>query len=457
MDNRKKEANDISINDMDYLKITSDIKESPRIQKTEYIRQQMLKRRAMEDALMEDLKQEQSVIDSFRDQINDGMIQTEELSRYNQEFNENMTEQIYLLHGISKDKLEGMQECKNAFRRGYSIVLFLLSTALTILCGALHGFQSGICLLMLAITGLEGAMLAQDNSLDHYPLLRLINRVLFPLLCPLMMTMFVCYELGFAPYDFLLPYIAMAGIVLLFLSAVPYFIYDPYKGMGKHMRNAKAEIKVVEKVAKKEISKNQRIRVKEEKENLAKQAKEDRRQEILAKKEAKEAEKQERIAKKETEKEERNAQKAAQRLPKKNASTTETPAEAAVETAPVNTAEAEQTAATPNAEAGATAQAVVTTAVEANTTPQVTATPVVKTDTAPQVATKVPTEIAPEKSEAEPAQKSDLSETSTKQTDIPEIPTEQAAKPETPKKRRTRKKNPVIDITEGSQNLAAHS
>lgn len=311
MGNSKKEANGISVNEMDYLQITSNIKESPRIQKTEYIRQQMLKRRAMEDELMEHLKQEQSVIDSFRDQINDGLLQTEELSRYNQEFSENMTEQIYLLHGISKDKLEGMQECKNAFRRGYSIILFLLSTALVILCGALYGFQSEICLLMLAITGIEGAMLAQDRSLDQYPVLRLINRVLFPLLCPLMLTMFVCYEMGFAPYDVLLPYIAMAGIVILFLSAVPYFIYDPYKGLGKHMRNARAEIKVVEKVAKKEVIKNQRIRVKEEKKELAEQVKETRKQERDAKKEALEDA---RNAKKEAKKQARNTRKSSKKL-----------------------------------------------------------------------------------------------------------------------------------------------
>ncbi|MDE6686387.1 MAG: hypothetical protein K2K17_03635, partial [Lachnospiraceae bacterium] len=345
MGNSKKEANGISVNEMDYLQITSDIKESPRIQKTEYIRQQMLKRRAMEDELMEHLKQEQSVIDSFRDQINDGLLQTEELSRYNQEFSENMTEQIYLLHGISKDKLEGMQECKNAFRRGYSIILFLLSTALVILCGALYGFQSEICLLMLAITGIEGAMLAQDHSLDQYPVLRLINRVLFPLLCPLMLTMFVCYEMGFAPYDVLLPYIAMAGIVILFLSAVPYFIYDPYKGLGKHMRNARAEIKVVEKVAKKEVIKNQRIRVKEEKKELAEQAKEARKQERDAKKEALEDA---RNAKKEAKKQARNTRKLSKKqednpnetTAESTANTAETDSEKAAE-ATTNTAEAD--------------------------------------------------------------------------------------------------------------------
>lgn len=434
MENSKKEANGATINEMDYLQITSNIKESPRIQKTEYIRQQMLKRRAMEDALMEDLKQEQSVIDSFRDQINDGLIQTEELSRYNQEFRENMTDQIYLLHGISKDKLEGMMECKNAFRRGYSIVLFLLSTALTILCGALHGFQSEICLLMLALTGLEGAMLAQDNSLDHYPLLRLINRVLFPLLCPLMMAMFVCYELGFAPYSFLLPYIAMAGIVILFLSAVPYFIYDPYKGMGKHMRNAKAEIRVVEKVAKKEISKNQRIRIKEEKKELAEQAKEARKQERIAKKEAKVAEKQERTTVKSASTQEEAAPK--DTLQQQPFTQTDT-----VQKESVLTEEAKIEPKNQDAAAQITKPALTAGQTAAET-------PKSETDKKATETTKSGAEnetAEPTASSAKPADDSEKVE---------------AIKPEPPKKRRTRKKtpaNPVIDITEGAQNLAAKS
>ncbi|MDE6743600.1 MAG: hypothetical protein K2J95_06985 [Lachnospiraceae bacterium] len=449
MGNSKKEANGISVNEMDYLQITSDIKESPRIQKTEYIRQQMLKRRAMEDELMEHLKQEQSVIDSFRDQINDGLLQTEELSRYNQEFSENMTEQIYLLHGISKDKLEGMQECKNAFRRGYSIILFLLSTALVILCGALYGFQSEICLLMLAITGIEGAMLAQDRSLDQYPVLRLINRVLFPLLCPLMLAMFVCYEMGFAPYDVLLPYIAMAGIVILFLSAVPYFIYDPYKGLGKHMRNARAEIKVVEKVAKKEVIKNQRIRVKEEKKELAEQAKEARKQERDAKKEAledarnakKEAKKQARNTRKLSKKQEDNPNEATAEA---TANTAETDSEKTVTESTTNITEAdsekavsESTTYTTEADSEKTAAEATTNTAEAD--PE-------KTETESTTNT---IEVDSEKTAAEAT-------TNTAEADSEKAEGE-TTKPEPPKKRRSRKKNPVIDISEGAQNLAAQS
>lgn len=444
MENSKKEANGISVNDMDYLQITSNIKESPRIQKTEYIRQQMLKRRAMEDALMEDLKQEQSVIDSFRDQINDGLIQTEELSRYNQEFRDNMTDQIYLLHGISKDKLEGMQECKNAFRRGYSIVLFLLSTALTILCGALHGFHSEICLLMLAVTGLEGAMLAQDNSLDHYPILRLINRVLFPLLCPLMMAMFVCFELGFTPYDFLLPYIAMAGIVILFLSAVPYFIYDPYKGMGKHMRDAKAEIKIVEKVAKKEISKNQRIRIKEEKRDLAEQAKEARKQERIAKKEAKEAAKQERIAKRAAKKQEVPVQEDTIQQ-KEEVQQKESAQEESIQLEQLTQKDAIQ-------------QEQLTQ--KDNNQPE----QLIQKDTIQQESslTEEPQNESKkqETAQTDPEKEAVESTTETVKTTDKDSEKTETVKPEPPKKRRTRKKssaNPVIDITEGAQNLAAKS
>lgn len=292
MGNPKKTQNP-SVNDMDYLEITKEIKESPRIQKTEYIRQQMLKRREKEDELMAQLLQEQNVIDTFRDQISDGLRQTDELSRYNLELKENMTEQIYSLHGISMDKLEGMREYKNAMRKGCNIILFLLSVSLTVLCGVLYGFQSELCLLMLACIGVEGAILAINQS--DYPVISFLCRILYILIFPAMLGMFICYELKMPAYELILPYASIAGIIILVISVLPYFLYNPYRKVKKKLWDAKAQIKEVEKAARKEVDKNQKIREKEEKKEQIRQQKEDRAAQ-------KEAQKQTRITQKEVKK-----------------------------------------------------------------------------------------------------------------------------------------------------------
>ena len=94
------------------------IKESMRVQKTEYVRQQMIKRKEAEDALLLKLMEEQKVIDSLQKEIRDNLEQTEESSRYNQEVQEDINAQIYALHGISQDKMEGMREYKQAYYKG---------------------------------------------------------------------------------------------------------------------------------------------------------------------------------------------------------------------------------------------------------------------------------------------------------------------------------------------------
>ena len=314
-----------SVNDMDYLEITKEIKESPRIQKTEYIRQQMLKRREKEDELMAQLLQEQNVIDTFRDQISDGLRQTDELSRYNLELKENMTEQIYSLHGISMDKLEGMREYKNAMRRGCNIILFLLSVSLTVLCGVLYGFQSELCLLMLACIGVEGAILAIDRS--DYPVISFLCRIIYILIFPAMLGMFICYELEMSAYELILPYASIAGIIILVISALPYFLYNPYRKVKKKLWDAKAQIKEVEKAARKEVDKNQKIREKEEKKEQIRQQKEDRAAQRASQKQArieqKEAKKQARIAQKEAKKQDLTLQEETQKAVAAEAITTE--------------------------------------------------------------------------------------------------------------------------------------
>ena len=50
MEETKKEEQSISISEMEYLPVTKSVRESMRVQKTEYIRQQMRKRQEQEDA-----------------------------------------------------------------------------------------------------------------------------------------------------------------------------------------------------------------------------------------------------------------------------------------------------------------------------------------------------------------------------------------------------------------------
>lgn len=277
MKNNQSEDQSLTINDMEYLPVTNNVKESLRVQKTEYIRQQMRKRQEQEDALMAQLLQEQRIIDGLQEKINENLEQTEESSKYNKEFRESMNAQIYALHGVSEDKLEGMREYKNAYYQGCAFSLFLLSAALIILCGILHGFQSEICIFMLAYTGIEGALLAQENK--RLKFVDWLCKLLYLLMFPAMMVMFVCYELGYTEYGLFMPYATIAGISILILATISYFLYNPYRSVKKKIRDAKEHIEDIEKTAKKEVRKNEKKRAKEESKLHRQLKKEDKQQE----------------------------------------------------------------------------------------------------------------------------------------------------------------------------------
>lgn len=238
------------------------LKENLRVQKTAYIKQQLERQRAAEDARMERLQQEQEVIQSLRESIDESMWQTEEARKYNQEFQEHVNMQIYESKGITGDKLMGMREYENALYRGSAAVLFLLSLVLIVLCGVLHGFGSDVCLLMFAYTAMEGALLSQEKK--QRPVLDFICRILYILTFPTMLVMFVCYELEYEAYGVFLPYAVILGVFVTVLGTISYFLYDPYIQDKKRLRNAQNQIREIERIAEKEVRKKHRIREKEE-------------------------------------------------------------------------------------------------------------------------------------------------------------------------------------------------
>lgn len=275
MDGKKTEdEQSISINDMDYMPITKNIKESVRVQKTEYIRQQLKQRQEAEDALLVRLMQEQQVIDSLQGQIHENLEQTELSGKFNKEFKERINSQIYELHGVSNDKLEGMREYKNAYYQGCAAALFAMSAALILLCGFLHGFGSQLCLFMFSYTAVEGALLAQSKK--RRKIVDWLCRGLYLLLFPLMLGMFVCYELGYPQYSQFLPYLTAAGIVILIFATLSFFLFNPYRGVKRNVREAKAHISDIEKIAGKEVKRNLKKRRREEKRMRKKARREER-------------------------------------------------------------------------------------------------------------------------------------------------------------------------------------
>lgn len=153
--------------------------------------------------------------------------------------------------------------------------MFFLSAALIVLCGVLHGFQSEICLLMLSLTGMEGALLVREK--ERLNVLDKIFRLLYLLLFPVMLVMFVCYELKYPEYEQFLPYLVIASVVILIFAAASFFFYNPYRGAGRKARDARDHIEDIEKSARKEVRKNKKSIEKELKKQNRRLKKEEKR------------------------------------------------------------------------------------------------------------------------------------------------------------------------------------
>lgn len=134
---------------------------------------------------------------------------------------------------------------------GGCVCAVFLSLILVAVCGVLHGFGSELCIFMAFYTAIEGTLLS--NGRKQAAFFEVLIKVLYLLLYPVMLTVFVCYELKFKEYDMLVPIFVIAGVVVLMLGAVSYFAYDPYRVDKRNRKKANSYIKEMEKAALKEV------------------------------------------------------------------------------------------------------------------------------------------------------------------------------------------------------------
>lgn len=249
---------------------------NPRIGRVLKLQEEVERQSELEKLRGKRIQQQQEYIDQMIDSVEANLKNTREEEKYNEEFETHIKEQVYRMHGISEDKLQGMAETKRAWYQGAAFALFFLSLVLIVLCGILHGFGSEICIFMAFYTAIEGALLSNGRKQSLF--LEIIIKALYLFLFPIMMTVFVCYELGFEEYDYLVPIFTVAGVLVLILGAISYFIYDPYRADRRNQKRAGEYIREMEKTALKEIKLKEKAVAKSEKKKHRMEAKEKKKQ-----------------------------------------------------------------------------------------------------------------------------------------------------------------------------------
>lgn len=269
----------IRIADMepDYSDITV---KNPRIGKVMRLEEEAKRQSEIEKLRSRRIRQEQEYIDQMSLSVENHLRATKEEQQYNEQFEERIRTEVYRMHGISEDKLQGMTEYRNAWYQGTAFAMFFLSLVLIAICGVLHGFGSEICIFMAFYTAIEGALLSNGRKQSLF--FTVLTKGVYLLLFPVMLVTFTCYELGFEEYALLVPVFAVAGVVVLMIGALSYFLYDPYRMDRRNRKKANRYIVEIEKAALKEVRLKERAFAKQEK----KQAKFTRKEEARAQKKA---------------------------------------------------------------------------------------------------------------------------------------------------------------------------
>ena len=257
---------------------------NPRIGKVRKLEEEVRRQNELEQLRTKRIRKEQEYIEQMSKAVEDHLRNTREEQRYNEEFERLIRKDVYRMHGISEDKLQGMTEYRNAWYQGTAFGMFFLSLILTGICGYLHGFGSELCIFMAFYTAIEGTLLT--NGKRQHALLDMVTRILYLLLFPAMLIVFVCFELGFTEYGIVVPVLTIAGVVILVLGAVSYFVYDPYRLDRKNHKKADRYIRDIEKAAVKEVELEEKALAKQARKQEKLELKEEARQERAAKRTA---------------------------------------------------------------------------------------------------------------------------------------------------------------------------
>lgn len=262
----------------------SDIEvKNPRIGKVMKLEEEAKRQSEIEKLRSRRIRQEQEYIDQMSLSVENHLRATKEEQQYNEQFEERIRTEVYRMHGISEDKLQGMTEYRNAWYQGTAFAMFFLSLVLIAICGVLHGFGSEICIFMAFYTAIEGALLSNGRKQSLF--FTVLTKGVYLLLFPVMLVTFTCYELGFEEYALLVPVFTVAGVVVLMIGALSYFLYDPYRVDRRNRKKANRYIVEIEKAALKEVRLKEKAFAKQEKKQAKLTQKQEKRQEKLAQKE----------------------------------------------------------------------------------------------------------------------------------------------------------------------------
>lgn len=266
------------------------------VQEKHWMEERARKERESEDLVRKELFEKQKLIEQMRREQAEKFVQNKQMTLYNHLHEEEQKEQIYALHGITTDKVEGMVEYKNAVYQGAVFSMFMMALALCAYIGYIEGVDTKIFFAMLALAGAESTVLLheRDGKLQG-GLYGIVCKLFGVLTTPVMLFLYTVYELRFIDMSVTLCGCAVYAILMYLVGSADFFLRNPYRGTKRAAREARMEMKNMKRTAAKNVKKNQKLREKMENKLIKKKENQERK---LEEAKLKEKQKTERLIKK---------------------------------------------------------------------------------------------------------------------------------------------------------------
>lgn len=262
------------------------------VQERHWMEERARKERESEDLVRKELFEKQRIIEQMRREQAEKFVQNKQMNLYNQLHEDEQREQIYALHGITADKVEGMTEYKNAVYQGAVFSMFMMALALCAYIGYIEGVDTKIFFAMLALAGAESTVLLheRDGKLQS-GLYGIVCKLFGVLTTPVMLFLYTVYELEFIDMSITLLGCAAYALIMYLVGSADFFLRNPYRGTGRAAREARLEMKDMKRTAAKNVKKNQKVREKMEAKLIKKREAQERKLEELKLREKQKAEK----------------------------------------------------------------------------------------------------------------------------------------------------------------------
>ena len=288
---------DVKVSDASPIQYAVDI-DSPIAARVRKLEEEAVKKKELELRRSEKIRIQQDYLNGMLENVTENLAATEKERSINDALEADVKKQVLSMHGISEDKYEGMQRRTAAVYQGSEFALFFMSVILIIISGFISFVLEGpieITLFICFFTAIEGTLL--NHGQRRSKAAEWVLRIIYFLLFPLMLLVFIMDILGFEYTYETMSGLAVFGVVVLVLGVISYFAYNPYRADKKQLKKAGKYLKNMGKAADKDvmqsIKKAEKQQRREEKELARVEKKEEKRQ-------AKEAKKQEKVSQAET-------------------------------------------------------------------------------------------------------------------------------------------------------------